>query len=205
MKPPIDPALAARIELATPLRYQLHPAPPPQEPWFERLLDAVQDFFNRMFAHAHAAHGAAAFVWVVLAALFALSIWAIVRVALHIARRRPHAGSSAEPIALAHDDVRLASAAFEAAERGEMTIAIRLLLRAAVALLDVRGDIDDDASATIGELRREARSLGVDVASSFDEIASAYVSGVYAERPVEAPMWSRARNAYELLRSSAHA
>jgi len=201
VKPPIDPALAARIELATPFRYQLSPAPPVQEPWFARVLDAIQAFLTRMFAHAHAGHGAAALALTVLAAALALCVWAAVR--LGITRRRRAPGPDAQTAALARDDARLARAAFEAADRGEMTTAVRLLLRAAVTLLDVRGAIDDDASATIGQLRREVRRLGDVVAAAFDEIASAYVAGVYAERPVERRAWNGARSAYELLRSSA--
>ncbi|HEY9084586.1 MAG TPA: hypothetical protein VIN40_01390 [Candidatus Tyrphobacter sp.] len=201
MKPPVDPALAARTELATPFRYHLQLPPPPVEPWWQRAWDAVAGFIDRLFSHVHVGHAAGAAIGdVLVAAIVALAFYLVVRFALILRPRTRRTGAEIEPLFAERDEQWLAREAFAAAERGEIGLAVRLLFGAAVMLLDLRGAIHDDASATVGELRRAVRPLGDVVAVPFGEIASAYVTSVYAERPVEPAAWSRAYAAYRSLR-----
>lgn len=202
MNPPIDPALAARTELATPLRYHLAAQPPPREAWWLHGLEAVERFLARLFAHVHGGGSvAAALSWVLLALVLGLILYLLVRL-LPAVPRPSSAVTSIEALSAERSDARLARQAFAAAERGELTTAVRLLLRAAVVQLNLRGAIEDEASATIGDLRREVMPLGERITVPFDTIASAYVGGVYAQRPVEPVTWNRARVAYEALRGS---
>ncbi len=151
----------------------------------------------------HVGHSAELTIgWVVLVVFFALVAVLTLRAVSRV--RLVHAGSAdIEVFAEREDDDALARAAFAASERGDTIAAARLLLRAAIALLDVRGALDDDAGATIGDLRREVRAKGASAAAPFDAIASAYVTGVYAQRPIESDAWSRAALAYERLRAGA--
>ncbi len=200
MKPPIDPALAARSELATPFRYHLQVQPPPTEPWWLRAWDWIVDFFNRLFSHARGGHAiGVAIADVLVVAIVALVLYLVVRLVLAAAPRRRRREMGVEALAAERDEHRLAREAFAAAERGEIGLAVRLLFAASVTLLDLRGAIHDDVSATVGELRRAVRPLGDAVAAPFGEIASAYVTSVYAERPVEGAAWSRAYAAYRDL------
>ncbi len=200
MKPPIDPALAARTELATPFRYQLQTQPPAPEPWWLRAWDWISNFLSRLFSHASGGHAIGALLGdVLIAAIVALTLYLFARLILIATSRRRHADAAIEALSAERDEHRLAREAFAAAERGDIGLAVRLLFAAAVTLLDLRGAIRDDVSATVGDLRRAVRPLGDGVAAPFGEIASAYVTSVYAERPVEAAAWSRAYAAYRSL------
>jgi hypothetical protein len=201
VQPPIDPQLAAREELATPLRYHLQAAPPPTESLWERLLDAIDNLLSKLFG-IHAASGVGnALVFAALIVAVALALYMIVRLTV-IAPRRRAAAVRVEELVAERTEFGLARQAFAAAGLGEFVTAIRLLLRATVAMLDLRGTLRDDASATIGELRREAKQFGESVAAPFGTIASAYVRAVYARRPVDEQIWVQARDAYERLRGT---
>jgi hypothetical protein len=71
-----------------------------------------------------------------------------------------------------------------------------LLFASTLALLDVRGVVPADASATVGDVRRQLRRSDASAVSSFDLVAGAFVAGTYAERPIGEPEWQRARDAY---------
>lgn len=203
MKPPIDPQLAARAELATPLRYHLTVVPA-RPSLLERIIDAIGTFLQRIFAHVHlGGGGASVVVWGVVAIAVGLFAFLIARVVQAQARERSRAADAVTM--LGDDEAALARAADDAAARGDLRTAVRLLLRATVTMLDERGEIDDEASATIGELRSEVARRGAPVATPFDEIAATFVSGIYAELPIDAPAWRRARGAYERLRAAAAA
>lgn len=200
MKPPIDPAIAARIELATPFRYHLQMQPPSQEPWWQRAWDAFESFLTRLFAHVRGGHGAAVAIGdALLVIAVVLVAYLLARLVLALPTQARGAASGLAPLAPQRDERSLARAAYAAAERGELSLAVRLLFRAAVALLDLRGTIRDDASATVGELRRAVRPHGDVVVAAFGEIAAVYVTCVYAQRPVEGVSWRRVHAAYEAL------
>jgi hypothetical protein len=94
------------------------------------------------------------------------------------------------------DAQALYAQALTSAERGEYAAAARWLFRAMLALLDLRGSVRDDLSATVGELRRRLRDREGTSVPAFDAVASAFVAGTYAERPLDAAQWERARKAY---------
>ena len=201
MTPPIDPALAARIELSTPLRYHLGRPAPAVEPWWQRAFDEIGKLFSRLFSGVHVGASAQSAIGIaVLVVVLGACVLLVARLFGGRARRvRLATATALEPD---RDETALARAAFLAAERGEMTAAVRLLLRASVTLLDIRGAIRYDSSATIGELRRAVRRRGERVSAPFDAIATAYVDGVYAERAIDATVWQGARGAYESLRAT---
>ncbi len=201
MTPPIDPARAARIELGTPFRYHLL-APTVSESPLARAWNALVDAFERALSHVPGAHGAAmTLTWLVAALALAACAIALVRVLpiFSAARRRRDLGVAT--MRAERDDARLTRAAFAAADRGETTLAVRLLLRAAIALLGTWGVLDDDAGATVSDLRRAV--CDTVLAEPFNAIASAYVTGVYAQRPLDSAAWNRARGGYEALHASA--
>lgn len=201
MRPAIDPQAAAREELATPLRYHLQAAPPSGEPLWQRLLDAIGNVLAKLFS-LHAGNGAGnVAVLVGLLAASALLVYLAARF-LAAAPRKRRTGVVLEELTAERAEHGFARRAFAAAERGDFVAAARLLLRAAVTVLDLRGAIRDEASATIGELRAEALRYGENVAAPFGRITSAYVTGVYAQRPVDEAAWLQARDAYEAIRSA---
>jgi hypothetical protein len=199
--PPINPEVAARRELATPFRYHLQSARAPSEPWWDRLIDAIVRWWQSLFAHVRGGGQLWPLLGDVVIVLFvALLLYASVR-----AGRRTWGGDvrrqawQTESLVAERREHGLAREAYLAAERGDFLSAVRLILRAAVTMLDLRGALHDDASATVWELRRQAQTKGDVVAAPFGEIASAYTSAVYAQRPIEALLWTRAAHAYEKL------
>lgn len=207
MNPPIDPALAAREELATPFRYHLQAQVPAEESLLERVIRTIGDWlrnlFERLFAHVHIGPTAAARIGeVVLAIAAAIASLLLVRLLLYLFSTRTRSRAELEALNPRRDHRALAEQAVAAAQRGELARAVRLLFLATVTLLQLRGAIRDDDSATVRELQREAVVLGSAVTSPFDEIARAYVWSVYAQRPIQADTWVRLRSAYDRLTTS---
>ena len=207
MNPPIDPAQAAREELATPFRYHLQSHIPAQESLLERAISAVvawlRNFFERLFSHAHLSPTVAARIGdVVLGIAAAVTALLLVRLFLFLFTTRTQSRGDLKALNAQRDHRLIAEQAIAAAQRGELARAVRLLFLAAVTLLQLRGAIRDDDSATVRELQREAGLLGTTVTVPFDEIARAYVWSVYAQRPVRAETWSRLRSAYDRLTAS---
>ncbi len=199
--PPIDPQLAARQELATPLRYHLQGAPPATQSWWDRLMEALGRLLERLFS-IHAGASVGNFIVILaLLAVAAVTIFLVTRFFSTVPRRRG-AETEIEELSAERAEHIFARKAFVAAERGDFVTAVRLLLRAAVVMLDLRGALRDDASATVGELRRQTLGFGESVAVPFGSIASAYVTGVYARLPVEETTWRKVRDAYEALREA---
>lgn len=197
--PPLDPKTAARVELATPFRYQLRAPQAPHESAWQRIVDALAAWIDRILTHLHA--GSTLSAWVAVAVLVlagALGLYALSRILCAMRFSTPNEEERV-PAAEAGEH-RLAREASRAAESGDFVLAIRLLLRAAVTLLDVRGAVRDDASATLGELRRAVVPHGDAVAIPFDRIAAEYSTGVYACRPLSEDAWIQARDAYSTLR-----
>lgn len=191
-----------RQELATPFRYHLGSAAPAQESWLEKLFDAIERWWSSLVSHLHAgAHAGSILGDVALVALVSLTLYCIVRLPLTVSIRRMAGLREPEPAIAERPEHRLVREACAAAERGEFLSAVRLILQAAILLLDLRGTLHDDASATLFELRAQALGLGNAVAEPFGEIASAYTRGVYAQQPVEESAWLRSARAYEALRS----
>ncbi|MGC2244865.1 MAG: DUF4129 domain-containing protein, partial [Candidatus Aquilonibacter sp.] len=97
----------------------------------------------------------------------------------------------------------LAALAAQAASAGDYARAVRLLFIAAVTLLDLRGVVRDERSATVNELRRRLHERDGALEPAFVEIARLYTATAYAQTPVDPDAWLRARAAYDNLAQSA--
>lgn len=190
-------------ELSVPGRYHLRDAvaAPRAKTWWERLMDWLGDrwnaLINALFGRARVNPKVAGAVGDIVIALLVLAVAAAaVRIVVVYGRRSRRAGS-VRALAPDADAATLYAMAAKRADRGEFAAASQLLFRATLALLDVRGTLRDDASATVGEIRR--RLPARDVVSAFDAIARLFVAGTYAERPLDAAQWERARDAYLAL------
>jgi hypothetical protein len=201
--PPHDIVRAVRAELATPGRYHLHAsAAPPHRAWFETALNWIGDQFTRLEQaiasrthfgpEANAALGD-------IAILAALLVVGFIAARLLLLLQVERDGYAAMPLHGTRSAQALARAASDAAERGDYAHAIRLLFAAAVVLLDLRGVVADDESATVNELRRSLRSRNSEAERPFSALAGAYTAAAYAERGVDAAAWSSARDAYARL------
>jgi hypothetical protein len=198
-------ALAAR-ELAKPGRYQLSVAPqvPPHQSIWEQvwnwLRDRVAEIWNALFSRANISPGGAAAIgWVLTIVASAVFVIVTVSLLLRVQFDRRRAGGVLEALDAAPDAQALYRLASEAAQRGEYALAARLLFAATVAALGLRGAVRDDASATVGDLRRALRSRDASLVSPFDSVAAPFVASAYAERPVRADEWERAHEAYLTL------
>jgi hypothetical protein len=203
VKPPADIAAAVRAELAVPGRYDIHEAVrPAHEPWW---LTAWRWIWDRLADLAHAigqrVPNASGFervagVLLVLAAL-ALVAYVLARliVALDVRTRRPQS----VPLGSAPNAHALMQAAMQAAAAREYTRAVRIAFIAAVTLLDLRGVVRDDASATVNELRSALAARGPAVGEPFLRLARLYTAAAYAETPADDADWGAARGAYDAL------
>jgi hypothetical protein len=195
-------ALAAG-ELRVPGRYRLGEtaALPRGQTWWERLASWLGDrwsaFIKALFGRARLNPKVAGAIGDAIVGLLVLVVAAAgIRIILVYGRRSARA-SAVRALAPGADASMLYAMASERADCGEFAAASQLLFRATLALLDVRGTLRDDASATVGEIR--LRLPARDVVSAFDAIARAFVAGTYAERPLDAAQWERARDAYLAL------
>jgi hypothetical protein len=137
--------------------------------------------------------------WVLLAAAFGALVYLAVRLvgALQFDRERRRGHSS--PLEAARSARVLYAQALALARDGAYAQAARLLFVAAVTALDLRGLMRDDASATVGELRRALRARDAAMLPPFDEIAGPFVAAAYAERDIAQTEWERALAGYHRL------
>jgi len=209
---PLLRALAAH-ELAIPGRYTLTAAAPQPKPiptWWQRLWQWLADrwaaLWKGLFSRIHVGRSGATTIGDVLIAFAAVVLLlAAFRLLgeLQVERRgrSRFTSSENEPIR-AHE---LYERACALARQGEYAAAARLLFSAMVAALDVRGLVRDDRTSTVGELRSVLRSHDAALVPAFNDVASAFVAATFAERPVEAREWERARDAYRALAGDAPA
>ncbi|HTX55494.1 MAG TPA: DUF4129 domain-containing protein [Candidatus Acidoferrales bacterium] len=204
--PPIDITRAVRDELAVPGRYHLSvvPARPSLlDHVLQWLWDRWSDFWHMLTAHVKIGPAGAALVGdaVVVAAVVGVAmILAHLLVELQLRRMQR---DQAMPLGSARSAHALANAAGWAADEGDYGRAIRLLFMAAVTMLDLRGIVRDERSATINDLRRELRGRDDRLDESFAAIARLYAAAAYAQTPADAQAWQRARHAYDELIASA--
>ena len=121
-----------------------------------------------------------------MAVAFGALLYFVVRLlaAMQIDREKRRGVSS--PLELGRNARALYVQACTLAAGGNYAQAARLLFVAAVTALDLRGLMRDDASATVGELRRALRARDGALVPPFDEIAGPFVTAAYAERDVVA-------------------
>jgi hypothetical protein len=202
-----DIVAAVRAELAVPGRYQLtNPAPHHRSllgQAFQWLLDRWRDLFHILFSHIKIGPQGTSLIGdavIVLCVVAIAAIGAHLLIQLQDERSRRERVVALAPARSAHAFV---VAATSAADAGDYAHAIRLLFIAAVTLLDLRGVMRDERSATINQLRRALRARHDDLDRPFAEIARLYTDAAYAQTPAGADAWQRARIAYDHLVTSA--
>jgi hypothetical protein len=196
-------ALVAR-ELATPGKYRLRTnrvAPAASPAWWLALWRWIartwNAFWKRLFLGAlrsgwGAWTGDAILIVAGLAMLIA-AVWAITGVRFDRVRRRARAEGERSQ---APD---LFARACELARKNDRSGAVRLLFGATTALLDRRGVLRENRSATVREVRAELRARQPALVEAFDDVATAFVVSAYAERTIGEPEWERARHGYLTL------
>lgn len=198
-------------ELAVPGRYRLTAPSVPirSRTWLEVAWAWVADRWNELYdalsKRVHLGVSGRATLGDLLIVLFSLIVAFVGARLLGAFQMSRQARFASVPLAAQRNAHALMVQAVAAAERGEYVRAIRILFTAAVTLLDLRGLVHDDASATINELRRALREHAAPSEGAFLDLARAYASAAYAERPADAGLWERARAAYDDLVRSATA
>ncbi|HTV91941.1 MAG TPA: DUF4129 domain-containing protein [Verrucomicrobiae bacterium] len=205
-RPPIEIVRAVRAELAVPGRYHLVAATPHRS-----LLDAIVQWFgdrwnelwNLLTSHIKLGPSATsligdAIVVLCVAAIAVIGAHLLVQLQSDRTRREPPT-----PLAQARSAHALAAQAAQAAQAGDHARAIRLIFMAAVTLLDLRGVVRDERSATINELRRALHERDGALEPAFVEIARLYTAAAYAQMPAGPQAWQRARAAYDDLAARA--
>ncbi len=136
---------------------------------------------------------------VLLLIVGAVFLVVVVRLLRNLQLARSEARSRSEPLATPPDPQSLYRDACDAANRGDYGGAALLLFAATVALLDGRGALRANRSATVGDLRRTLRAGNAALVAPFDAVAAPFVERAYGERAIEEPQWHRARTAFESM------
>ena len=200
--PPHDIVRAVRAELAVPGRYHLYHGAQSKS-WLRTFLDWVGDLYNKYIAalvsHIHIGATGATYLgdaMIVLALGVVVFAGARLLISLNLAEDRLGAEGTLLP---ARNAQALARSASSLAEAGDFSRAIRTLFSAAIVLLDLRGVVADNESATINQFRRALRNRGSGAEAPFGEIARAYTIVAFAEEPIGESLWTRAREAYATI------
>lgn len=206
-QPPTGIIRAVRAELAVPGRYHLGAAAPPHRSLLDVALqwlaDRWNDLWNALASHVKLGRAGASLVGDLIVVLCVLTIAAIgahLLLQLQYERTRREGAVALTQPRSAH---ALAALAAQAAQAGDYARAIRLVFIAAVTLLDLRGVVRDERSATVNELRRALHERDGALEPAFVEIARLYTAAAYAQMPAGPEAWERARSAYERLAASA--
>lgn len=203
--PPPDLQVLAQREFGNAGRYRLTQPVPVEEskPWWVRAIDWVADrwqqFLSPIFNRVHVSQRQAVGIGDALLVLVGLALLLVVVSIVRNVRLSHAARVAAEPIVSGPGSRALYNHACDAANRGDYGSAALLLFAAMVTLLDRRGAVAGSRSATVGDLRRELRTGNAKLVASFDAVAAPFVERAYAERPVDAPQWQRARSAFDNL------
>ncbi len=201
-QPPADLKRLAAAELSTRGRYRLAPERPAAarpSPWLEFwqwVRDRWNDLWRAAFGRVRLGPGGAVVAGDALMALLALFLLVVafrLLSGLSIERR---AAARARRLETPPDASELYAAACACARDGDYARASAALFAAAVASLSARGVVRDDRSATVGDLRRTLRAEDGTLVAPFDDVASAFVAGTYAERALASGEWERARTSY---------
>jgi hypothetical protein len=199
-----DPAALRRTAAAEIAHgYQLgtaNAAPPPKTLW-QQFVDWLGDRWNSLmkalFGKIHMSAGTGNILADLAIALFAgIVLFTGIRLFTGWQFERGAGRSSyrnLDPRASAHG---LYLQACGLAQRGDFSGAVRTIFLAAIVALDFRGVVRDDASATVGEMRRVLRARDGDLVGAFDRVATPFVATAYAEIPVAGAEWESARAGY---------
>ncbi|MGB6987050.1 MAG: DUF4129 domain-containing protein [Candidatus Aquilonibacter sp.] len=205
--PPTNIVTAVRAELAVPGRYHLMSPRAEHQSLAGRILqwlwDRWSDIFRALTSHIKIGPRGTSLIGDLVVVVCVVAIAAIAAhllVQLQYERGRRERAIALAPARSAH---ALAAAALAAANAGDYTRAIRLTFIAAVTLLDLRGVMRDERSATINELRQRLHERDEELDGPFAEIARLYTVAAYAQTPPGSQAWQRARAAYDDLAASA--
>lgn len=202
-RPPHDLVRAVRAELATPGRYRLEGPSRTGHSWIglflrwlgERYDDLVRTLASRLKLGPDAVSvfgDLLVFAIVVFVAIVAARLL----ISLQIERTaRVHS----RRLAAAPGAQSYVNAAVQYASRGDFSAATRVLFAAAVILLDRRGALRDDASATVNELCVALHQTNSVADEAFVALARAYTAAAYAERAIDEEGWCAVRDAYDVL------
>jgi hypothetical protein len=203
---PADLGMLAQSELSTPGRYRLSapPAAPERESLWVRFGRWLGERWDRMWSvlskRVHISTRAANGVgWALLAIVGFLLLWVAVRLLVNLQLSRASRRTAAVPLAVKPDPLLLYQQASDAAGRGLYGRAALLLFAATVALLDSRGAVSGNRSATVGDLRGQLRRSDASLVGPFDAVAGPFVETAYAERPIDDAQWQHARQAFVKL------
>ncbi len=208
--PPHDIVRAVRAELRVPGRYDLNPhirqrAYNPLQ-WAVRwIVDRLHDLEHAIASHVHVAPATKSAIGDLIVAVALLTVAFIAaRLLLEAQIERAQHGET-HTLAISRSAHALNLRAASYAADGEYALAVRTIFAAAVTLLDLRGVVRDEESATVNELRRALHERDGTVEMPFIEIARAYTSAAYAEKPTDADAWELAQRAYGELTQSVRA
>ncbi len=201
-QPPADLKRLVAAELSIRGRYRLAAEPAAvarPSLWLEFwqwVRDRWNDLWRAAFGRVHVGPRGAVVAGDALMALVALVLLVVafrLLSGLSIERRT---AARALRIETPRDASELYAAACAWARDGDYARASADLFAAAVASLSARGVVSDDRSATVGDLRRTLRTEDGALVAPFDDVASAFVAGTYAERALARGEWERARSSY---------
>lgn len=201
-----DPRAAVARELAVPGRYDVaarSTKPREKTPW-ERFWDWVGAGYDRFWKaltgkiHLGGAGQAVLGDLLLLVAAGAL-IFATVRLLAGWRFERASRRGASTPLDAGRNAHALYLQACALARDGAYADAARALFLAAVTAMDLRGIVRDDASATVGDMRRALRARDAATVAPFDAVAAPFVAAAYAERDVDAGEWERALAGYRRL------
>ncbi len=204
MKPPHDIVRAVRSELARPGRYHLHDhAAIREKSWleivFQWIYDRFMDFQHLLASHIKIGATGASIIGDVMIGLAVAAVALVAARFLMTLQEEETARTETTALASARSASVLARAASDAAANGDYARAIRFLFAAAVTLLDLRGVVRNEASATVNDLRHALHERNARADEPFVTIARAFTTAAYAERRLDEDSWNDASAAYARL------
>ncbi|MBV9269537.1 MAG: DUF4129 domain-containing protein [Candidatus Eremiobacteraeota bacterium] len=202
-----DPAKLARAILADP-RFRPHGKAPKHTP---SLLERAWDWLRTIWQHlidnvarqVHVSTGATNAIGEILLAVLVVFILAVVaRLLFSLSRDVPGAQITVLDAAGSRTAAELFAEANDLAAHGAYAKAAATLYRAALALLNERGIVNESVSSTVGDVSRALRKANRSAYGVFSPIAAHFNDAAYAERPLDADAWNDASTSYRRLAES---
>lgn len=199
---PLDPHALAQ-SIVGGMRYRIASQPKVPSLW-ERFWQWVAQMLDRLFAHVPGpSQGVAdALSLLLLLAGVALVVFVLVRLLRNVSAAHEEKYPHARALHTRATAKRWYELALDAAQSGRYREAAVLLFRAALTILDLRGFVHDDPSHTVDECANELRERAPQYLTGFTAVARLFSAALYADAPVAAQDFERARSAYEALFAS---
>ncbi len=196
--PRFDPQVLAVRELSNTLRYpRTTQIAHVQKSWWQRLWDmawrAWSKLLKALFARTKLGPGFEHSLGDLLIAVVIVLVLGLSLKLVLSARAQPQRRDDVRALSLARDARDLFGRACQAATAGERGVASHLAFLAVIVALDLGGIVSDEASATVGDVRRRLAQTQPGLLGSYDLVARAFTTSAYAESPVDEPMWDAAR------------